>query len=228
MANVSNKILLVEGIDDQCFFKGFINRYCDNLKEVDVQVLTPKDVNPDEGYNSKQGALMQIVNLTKGQAAKMHLGLIVDADQTAHGAGFSQFLSQINAKLKPNGFVEPELKQEGIDEGVLFSHPLHSCGVWVMPNNLVDGSFEDWLLEVVEDNANQCLLPLAKDVVNRLNSKNFREHDENKAVIGTWLSWQSSPRGGASNFFKRDSNLINRNHPKVKALVSWLNELFSE
>ncbi len=224
MANTAKKILLVEGVDDQCFFKGFIKKYCPDLNDVDVEVLTPKDIDVD-GFNSKQGALTKFASLTKDQAEKKFIGLIVDADLTTNGGGCSKFLQQVAQKLRQNGF---EVSSDDAQVG-LFKHPLHSCGVWVMPNNCADGSFEDWLLDVAQDKPEQDLLAYAKRIVDDLPSPtNFRTHDAPKAYMGTWLSWQASPRGGALNFFKDSSSLINENSPKFQDLTRWLNSIFIE
>ena len=125
MANASNKILLVEGYDDQHFFSRFLQKYCDKLA-VEVSVLTPRD---QDGYNSRQGALNKFAELTKGQAEKKHIGLVLDADYIADGAGCDAFLTRLSEKLKDNRF-DSQIKQS--HTGYKLQHPLHQCGVWIM------------------------------------------------------------------------------------------------
>lgn len=221
MAKQLTKILLVEGVDDQCFFKQFIKKFTPELS-IDVEVVTPKDLN-EQGYNTKQGALEQLSVMTKGTEA-VQIGLIVDADLSKDGGGCLNFLVQLNKKLEANRFASADKNPES--SGYMVQHSVHSCGVWIMPNNNDDGIFEDWLADVAQDREGQELKNHAKNIVENLPCRNFRKQDFNKAYISTWLSWQSKPRGGALNIFDQDNCLIDGEHERVKHLIVWLRQVF--
>ncbi len=74
------------------------------------------------------------------------------------------------------------------------NNELPRIGVWLMPNNQLNGRIEDFIRFLIP--ANDELLPLAKKNVDNLISsrKNrFIDSHRSKAIIHTWLAWQERP-----------------------------------
>ena len=102
------------------------------------------------------------------------------------GLNFAAILSQHNYLLPDN----PE------KDGVILSPPSGArpyVGIWLMPDNQTSGMLEDFLLRLTGDG--DPLLSRAEQVVNSIpeTEKLFGNTKRSKAVIHTWLAWQSDP-----------------------------------
>ena len=97
-------------------------------------------------------------------------------------------------------------------------------GVWLMPDNQLDGKLETFLQTLIDDD--DPLIGHATDATDRAKEigAEFSEPDHIKAVIHSWLAWQEDPGkpyGTAirAKFFKHDS-------PAANAFVHWFRKLF--
>ena len=98
-------------------------------------------------------------------------------------------------------------------------------GVWLMPDNQQEGTLEDFLRTLVEEE--DLLLPHAQESTTqakRRHGANYRNVDEKKAVLHAWLAWQSEPGlpyGTAirARYFRQDS-------PVAERFVAWFRRVF--
>ena len=98
-------------------------------------------------------------------------------------------------------------------------------GVWLMPDNQRIGTLEDFLRTLVEDA--DSLLPHAQESTTqakKTHGADFRDMDEQKAVLHAWLAWQEVPGlpyGTAirARYFRQDS-------PVAERFVAWFRRLF--
>ncbi len=82
----SNRLLLVEGVNDKSFFEQFCKAHgMDSC----VKVAPPREFGGIK--NSKQGAIRYLATLLQQviDTEVECLGLVLDADQIAHGGGFA-------------------------------------------------------------------------------------------------------------------------------------------
>ena len=94
-----------------------------------------------------------------------------------------------------------------------------------MPDNQRDGTLENFLRSLVEDD--DPLFPYAEESAKHAKELGavFSANDTDKAVLHTWLAWQEEPGlpyGTAmrARFFRDDS-------PAAQAFVTWFRAVFN-
>ncbi|EKF46290.1 TPA: DUF3226 domain-containing protein [Acinetobacter nosocomialis] len=216
------KHLIVEGLGDKAFFEKYCQYYSYN---VDVNVLTPEDINPDY-YTTKNGVISSslddlIKQITLGMIK--NLGIIIDADHVKDQSGIDKTKTDLSNKLQPHGYTLIETT-----EGIIAQHNdgLIDIGIWIMPDNREDGNIENWIEELVCQ-SEALLYEKAKKVVNELENENlqkFKPSRIQKAQLATWFAWQKSPGHGLDFFFH--TPLIDLNHTKYTAFCNWFKRTF--
>ena len=167
----SERVLLVEGRED----REVIYQFC-NYHSINNRVLF--DVEPKDGYESLRDDLM-VRPLTGVQI----IGAIVDADTDPHGRWLS-----LRSGLLDAGYTDfPAAPTEGgtVVPGI---SGLPSIGIWLMPNNKLDGMLEDFLASLIREG--DVLLERAISCVDGIPSsqRRFRNTYRSKALIHTWLA----------------------------------------
>lgn len=218
----SARLLLVEGSNDRSFFEQF----CQSIQlDVDVRVAPPREVGGT--HNSKQGAINHLATLYKRLRTGdlSHLAVVLDADQSAAGGGFSQTVSQVAAVLAPLGFdAGPLALAEG---GLVFQHNdgLANLGLWVMPDNANDGILEDWIARTITDEGeHRALFEHAVQVVADLPVRKFNPPKLKKAEVASWLAWQDRP--GEGLFYPVKAGLLDAGTPLYAGMEAWLRQVF--
>jgi len=211
-----NALLLVEGIDDQHIIWALCTRF-----NIDVRSLE----NPEGGIFSVEDG-KGYTNIIKQISERFKtsdittIGIIVDADISLQ----SRWLSLSN-KLTTLGFNCPDkIENTGF---ITTNDNGKKVGVWIMPNNKVDGMIEDFM---------SFLIPKEDQLINEVNV--FLEHIEkkglnkyttpihkSKATIHTWLAAQKEPeaRMGVSI----TSKYLTTDDATCKQLIDWMNNLFN-
>jgi hypothetical protein len=216
----TDHILLVEGESDRAFFE----QICKVLGlDTRVTVAPPKSLAKEGAYNSKEGIFNYLPTLlgqlADGQTSR--LAVVVDADSTANGGGYTQAIKKITDILTPHGFF---LAPNTVG-GIVFKHNdgLADFGLWVMPNNSDEGMLEDWIKQCIHPNE-QDLFTHAKSVVATLPSPKFKPIHLSKAEVATWLAWQKQP--GHGPYRAVEDKLIDPSGTQYKNLIAWLNHIF--
>jgi len=217
------KNLIVEGFGDKVFFEKYCEHHAFN---VDVTVITPEDID-SQNSTTKSGVifkslspLIQQINVGKIK----NLGIIVDADQEIHGSGLERTIRDLTNELEPHGYT---LKTAA--DGFIAEHDdgLINIGIWIMPDNLVDGTIEHWINTLIHPNESN-LFSEAKDIVSSLKSRNLQKFKDSrllKAEIATWFAWQKSPGHGLDFFFNEP--LIELNQPNYQSFLRWFKSTFN-
>lgn len=97
-------------------------------------------------------------------------------------------------------------------------------GVWLMPDNLQDGTLEQFLFSLIDEKDSVIAhAESSTDVAKQLGAI-FREVDRPKAVIHAWLAWQEAPGrpyGVAikAKYFRHDT-------PSARLFVTWYAQLY--
>jgi hypothetical protein len=211
----SPAVLLVEGNNDFHVMMALFVKY--NVPQV-FDVIDCEGI--DKLKRGKENLIEGIGVRLKGSNLKK-LGIVVDAD-TNIGAQW-QSLSDI---LKKGGFNLPEKIPA---EGLIAEVPDKKIGIWIMPDNQMDGMLEDFIRFLIPEE--DVLVPIAEKTLtgieesghNRYNKKLHRS----KAFIHTWLAWQEDP-GTPMGLAITKKYLTTENREIVERFIRWITRLFVE
>ena len=167
-------VLLVEGVDDKHVIEKLL--YHANLHE--HFTVRGKDGLPN---------IVKTFSLELKASGLHRIGIIVDADLS-----IAERWNQVRGMLGKAGYKD--VPQTPDPTGTVLEDPdLPVVGVWLMPNNIIEGMVEDFVACLVpsDDRA----LPLAKAALEGIESadRRFPPQHFSKALIHTWLAWQEEP-----------------------------------
>jgi len=204
----ARKVLLVEGIDDQ----NVIMHICGNRGVHHLDEIAPQE--------SVEQLLENFPVRLKESDIEV-LGIVLDADTDLQGRW-----EALRHRLTQAGYTE--VPQQPAPTGTILPAPpntlLPRFGVWIMPDNQTRGILEDFLHFLVPSESQ--LYEHVKSSVSSIpgGERRFKEADEPKARIHTWLAWQKEsgkPFGTAITAKFLDANVA-----QVDVLVAWLKLLF--
>ena len=146
------------------------------------------------------------------------IGIVIDAEKSLENS----WKSIRNSFIK-NGYSVPKsLPKSG---GIYTQAELPKVGVWVMPNNDDEGMIEDFIRLLVPENDD--LMPLVKQTLTKIQTQNlerFKPTFRAKALIHTWLAWQSKPGTPLGQaVFKK---YIDTDKQLCQDFIAWLQQLF--
>jgi hypothetical protein len=211
-----NSLLLVEGNDDF----HVIHSLC---KQFNISVRNLE--NPKGGNFSVKDCkgvtelLEQIPVLFKSSNQLTSVGVIIDADIDLQ----SRWESVKNILLK-EGF---DLPKDLPENGLIIKKGILKAGVWIMPNNNLNGMLEDFISFLVPQDDK--LLPIIKTTLEGLEANNLNKYSlthKSKALIHSWLSIQEEPGTPLGQGITK--RYLSTDEETCKHLVNWINELFCE
>ncbi len=189
---MSRHVLLVEGNDDQDFFK----TYCELIGITSVEVIPPKNLNASTGdgwSNLVKNLPILLGQIKAGDVDK--LGIVLDADYPPdNNGGFSKRYQLITDELTKFGYSIPH--KPSLNNGEAFTHPdgLPSVGLWIMPDHQSNGMLEGFVEGMVSNATQISLLKHAESSINSLPDTLFNKSLHlTKAKIFTWRAWQKRP-----------------------------------
>ncbi len=205
MANDS--VLLVEGQDDKHVATNLLFAH---------QLHTRFVVKDKDGIDNLTGSLPMELRASELK----RIGIVVDAD-----TALVERWTRLRSVLTKAGYAD--LPIAPLAHGtVVRQGGRPTVGIWLMPNNRDDGMIEDFVALLVPPE--DPLLPRARAAVDAIpgEDRRFVEIHRAKAVIHTWLAWQSEPgvRMGAAVTRK----YLEPQTPTALAFVAWLNQLLLE
>ena len=201
-----NKKLLVEGNDDQ----HVVWALCENFK-----VEETFDVIDCEGINK----LDEQIPVRFKQSEIETLGIIIDADTEIKKRWFS-----LKGALSNQGYTVPE---ELPLTGLVLNNNNIKVGVWIMPNNNLNGMLEDFISFLVPKNDE--LLPIVNSTLNDIEKQKLNKYSsihKSKAIIHTWLSWQEDP--GTPMGLGITKRYLTTDEETCSRFINWINELFNK
>jgi hypothetical protein len=224
---IGKNTLLVEGTNDQAFFK----KLCDTLNlKVEIKVATPTDM-IQKAFNSKQGVL-NVLNtilpmLEDENSSIQQLAIVLDADITGNNnGGFAQTITDIKDKAFKYGYSKTHKYCNG---GIKIEHDdagMQPLWVWIMPNNKDDGTIENLIKEIMHLSETD-LFNKAHETVKSIKNHKFSKESIVKAEIATWLAWQKQPGRTPAYTLKDSEKLIDIEHINFMNLKKWLSEAFN-
>jgi hypothetical protein len=213
--------LLVEGNDDQTFFKAHLNL----IGLITVNVRAPKslDASTGDGWpNLVKNLPILLKQIIAGDVEKF--GIVLDADYPpANNGGFDKRFQLISNELTKVGYIIPSKPRHKFGE--IFVHPngLPSVGLWIMPDHQSNGMLEGFVESMVSDAAQISLLNHAEKSINTLPVTLFdKTLHLTKAKVFTWRAWQKRP-GIPLNLALQDGIL---DRSKSVNFENWLKQVF--
>ena len=220
MPTLKRSTLHVEGTDDVHVVKHLLLRHrIDCPLERDSRPAREFAANAPEirGAHDRKAVLDSIqpaVRFSNGRS----VGFVLDADAQPRDRWRA-----VCSRLRVFGLNLPDLIPSGgfVDDVAEFGARV---GVWLMPDNQREGALEQFLQDLVDDD--DALLPIAERTTTEAaeSGADFPEVDRQKAVLHTWLAWQTEPGlpyGTAikARYFRDDS-------PAALAFVDWYRRVF--
>lgn len=199
---MSKKKLLVEGINDCHVFW--------NLFEQHAVPETFK-VKGKDGVST----LLKELKTELRESDLECVGVVLDAD-----ADLPARWRSIWDRLKELGYINlPVVPEAG--GTIVVTDGLPKVGVWLMPNNQLNGMLEDFIAYLVP--SGDKLWDYAQSCVAAIENKPFGIH-LSKANIHTWLAWQEepgTPMGSAIKFHYLQADV-----PEALSFIAWIKRLF--
>lgn len=201
-------VMLVEGKDDLFVIGEIIDQH-----GIDKKFW----IEDNEGITNIGDSLSLHLKKTETEC----IGVVVDADPDP---GMRARWDAICGRLVADGYRSvPALPDpEGT---VITQHGKPVVGVWMMPNNKVDGMLEDFVGLLVPDDdlmwawSEQCLDKVPPS------PQRFEDIHRSKAKIHTWLAWQKDPGTPMGLAIKK--RYLDGTLPQGTAFAGWLRTLLA-
>lgn len=214
-------LLLVEGNDDQDFFKA----HCELIGITSVEVIPPKtlDISTGDGWSNLVKNLPILLSQIKAGDVD-RLGIVLDADyQPDNNGGFQKRFQLVTDELKKIGYSIPCKPTQ--NKGDIFQHPdgLPAVGLWIMPDHKSDGMLEGFIENLLSDATQLRLIKHVESSIDTLPNTLFNKSLHlTKAKIFTWRAWQKRP--GVSLSKALQDGILDRS--KSVDFESWLKQVF--
>jgi hypothetical protein len=198
--------LLVEGNDDKHVIWALCKKF--NIKE-NFDVIDCKGIDK----------LYEQIPVRLKQSGINTVGIIVDADTDLQ----SRWIS-LRTLLTTQGYTVPdELPLTGL---IVTNAGNKRIGVWIMPNNNLNGILEDFISFLVPQDDE--LLPIVNATLQNLEDQKLNKYSlihKSKAAIHSWLSWQEDP--GTPMGLGITKRYLTTDQETCSQLINWLTALFN-
>lgn len=207
-------LLLVEGNDDFHVIHSLCKQFSIPVRNLENPKAGSFSVKDCKGINE---LLEQIPVLFKSSSLLTTIGIIVDADVNL----LSRWES-IKNLLISLGFVLPE---ELPTNGLIIINGNLKVGVWIMPNNNLNGMLEDFISFLIPPDDQ--LLPFINDSLDAMELQTLNKYatiHRSKAVIHSWLAVQEDPGTPLGQGITK--RYLTTDEETCKYLINWVEELF--
>lgn len=177
------------------------------------------------GFNactSDDLALKKLTSLLARNDQVEIIGIVIDADNP----NLASKWQAVKDRLQKSGInsIPEEPNQFGTIIPAADGNP--KVGIWLMPNNRLDGMLEDFCNELVDNP--KCIEFVTKCVEDAkdFNYATFIEQHKTKAVIHTFLAWQNIP--GMPLGQAITASILNPDNDLAQTFINWLNQLFNK
>ena len=198
--------LLVEGNDDQHVIWSLCVKF--NLEQ-NFEVIDCKGIDK----------LYEQIPVRFKQSGINTIGIIVDADINLQSRWTS-----LKGLLTKQGFTIPdELPSTGL---IVANADTKRIGVWIMPNNNLNGMLEDFISFLVPKDDK--LLSIVNSTLQNIEDQKLNKYSlthKSKATIHSWLSWQEDP--GTPIGLGITKRYLTTDEKTCLQLTDWLTKLFN-
>lgn len=168
------KLLLVEGTND-CHVIWSLCQHFSTPETFQVYVC---------------GSDENVIKRANGMLAAPHdmetIGICLDADNP----NLKGKWDAVSNKLINHGYTPPEKPEKG--GTILIQKGMPKIGIWLMPDNDIDGMLEDFCLQLAPANAITYAQECVKAALEQGHSSFTKTH-HSKATVHTYLAWQDEP-----------------------------------
>lgn len=209
-------LLLVEGIDDWHSFYHIIS------------CTTSRQALYDIGYCGNDDAVLdRLGSVVVGSGTtKSILGAVLDADADT---GVEARLQSIRHLLESAYEIPKVFPPEGLilkpKDTRADRDRLPMIGVWLMPDNVREGIFEDLLCAAMASESEKYISRVV-DKAKDDHMANFRDVERSKAIVKTHIAWQDPNKKNLGEAIS-DEHFVNL-APACQPFVDWLDRLFGE
>jgi len=135
---------------------------------------------------SDDKALKKLSALIASSQPKEVIGIVLDADNPSLAAKWEA----VRNRLLPEGYALPDDPRE---EGTIICSPgKATIGIWLMPDNRIDGMLEDFCARLAPASAIEYAMECVVESQAR-GISTFKNVHTTKAAIHTYLAWQDEP-----------------------------------
>jgi hypothetical protein len=209
-------LLLVEGLDDS---HAIHNAFCLAVGKNPTFKIEPC------GNDDEVLAILSSV-VVGSVATKSVLGAVIDADADT---GVEARLLSIRHSLESAYDIPDAFPPEGLilkpKETRANRQRLPVIGVWLMPDNVNSGIFEDLLCAAMTPESEKYISGVV-DQATKDGMTHFRDVERPKAIVKTHIAWHDpkTKNLGEAISAKHFDNLL----PACQSFIDWLNRLFGE
>ena len=197
-------VLLVEGPDD---------------KNVVWQICNRSPCTPDFFIQDRGGIepLLDAIGAELNVPNRRVLGILADADTNLTG----RWASIVN-RLAEEGIHIPN--RPDADGVIIDTEEKPRVGIWLMPNNSVDGELENFVAAMIPDD--DPVWPMSQQYINEIppEHRKFAPGKTLRAQVHAWLATLSDPRLMGQAIGARDLTV---NNPLSQTFLRWLSRLFA-
>ena len=218
---MGQKVLLVEGLDDWHAFSHLIHR------------STGAFPNYELGHCDNDDGVLDILSGMTETSTKTQsvLGAVLDADQGKKDengdAGIQSRVRSLQGRLGKFYAIPAKFPEEGLilaPTEEVDRDRLPVLGIWLMPDNVRDGIFEDLLRAAMASKSEKYISGVVDQAV-KDGMTGFREVERPKAIVKTHIAWQDPNMKNLGEAINAHfDNLI----PACRSFLEWLDHLFSE
>lgn len=210
MLRCDQHYLLVEDKDTQGVIRGLLGHYVAWGKYEDTW---PVKIDVREGAEDVLDRKFLKEKLKEGRLVA--IGLIVDADDDIGSRWAS-----VRELLQNVGGTPP---RQCPQDGLILDIRGKRVGVWIMPNNKLEGMVENFCSAMVPDEG-KALWSLAAECTAEAKNRGAPFRHSEKANIYTWLAWQEPPGIRMGPALTR--KVLHHGTPDAKLFVTWFTNLF--
>ncbi len=159
------------------------------------------------------------------------LGAVLDADQCskedAGDGGIQSRIRVLQGRLGKSYAIPDKFPDEGLilpPTQEVDQDRLPVLGVWLMPDNVRDGIFEDLLRAAMAPESEKYISGVV-DQATKDGMTGFRDVERPKAIVKTHIAWQDPNKKNLGEAINAHfDNLI----PACQSFLGWLERLFGE
>jgi hypothetical protein len=220
LENMGKKVLLVEGIDDWHSFGHMI------------QTATRAFPAFELGYCGNDNGVLDVLQgvTLASRPSQTILGAVLDADRGEESdsveTGVQARIRSLQARLGGCYAIPPEMPAEGLilsPTTELDKDILPVLGIWLMPDNVRDGIFED-LLSASMAPASEKYISVVVDKAKDDGMTGFRAVERSKAIVKTHIAWQDPNK---KNLGEAIGSHFENLAPACRPFMNWLERLFN-
>jgi hypothetical protein len=221
LACMGKKVLLVEGVDDWHAFSHLIHE------------STGAFPNYELGHcDNDDGVLDLLSGMTEAsQNTQVKLGAVLDADRCEGEAtgdeGIQSRIRSLQGRLGKFYAIPTKFPDEGLilaPTEEVDQNRLPVLGIWLMPDNVRDGIFEDLLRAAMAPESERYISGVV-DQATEDGMTGFRAVERPKAIVKTHIAWQDPNKKNLGEAISAHfDNLI----PACQSFLDWLERLFGE